>query len=49
MKRLSALMEIMVQSLNNETDTLIKNNIRLTAIGDIERLSDMSGKDWLKQ
>lgn len=36
---ISALMGIMVQSLNNETDTLIKNNIRLKAIGDIDRLS----------
>ncbi len=35
----SALMEIMVQSLSNETDTLINNNIRLKAIGDIDRLS----------
>lgn len=35
----SALMGIMVQSLSNETDTLIKNNIRLNAIGDIERLT----------
>jgi undecaprenyl diphosphate synthase len=35
----NALMGIMVQSLNNETDTLIKNNIRLMIIGDIERLS----------
>ena len=33
-------MGIMVQSLNKETDTLIKNNIRLTAIGDTERLAD---------
>ena len=36
----SALMGIMVQSLNNETDTLIKNNIRLNAIGDVDRLAD---------
>ncbi len=36
----SALMGIMVQSLNDETDTLIKNNIKLTAIGDVERLAD---------
>ena len=36
----SALMGIMVQSLNNETDTLIKNNIRLTAIGDVDRLAE---------
>lgn len=35
----SALMGIMVQSLNNETDTLMKNNIRLKAIGDTDRLS----------
>jgi undecaprenyl diphosphate synthase len=36
----SALMDIMVQSLNKETDTLIKNNIRLMTIGDVERLGD---------
>jgi undecaprenyl diphosphate synthase len=36
----SALMGIMVQSLNNETETLIKNNIKLSAIGDLQRLSD---------
>jgi undecaprenyl diphosphate synthase len=36
----SALMDIMVQSLSNETDTLLKNNIRLTAIGDLGRLAD---------
>jgi undecaprenyl diphosphate synthase len=35
-----ALMGIMIQSLNNETDTLLKNNIRLSAIGDFERLTD---------
>jgi undecaprenyl diphosphate synthase len=35
----SALMGIMVQSLNKETNTLIKNNIRLTTIGDTERLA----------
>jgi undecaprenyl diphosphate synthase len=35
-----ALMGIMVQSLNNETDTLLKNNIRLTAVGDLARLTD---------
>jgi undecaprenyl diphosphate synthase len=36
----SALMEIMVQSLNNETDTLLKNNISLISIGDTARLSE---------
>ena len=35
----SALMEIMVQSLNNETETLLKNNISLKSIGDKARLS----------
>jgi undecaprenyl diphosphate synthase len=39
-EEVSALMNIMVQSLNDETDTLLKNNIRLKAIGDINRLSD---------
>jgi undecaprenyl diphosphate synthase len=39
-EEVSALMGIMVQSLNNETDTLLKNDIRLTAIGDTKRLSD---------
>ena len=35
----SALMRIMVQSLNKETDTMIKNNIRMIAIGDLSRLT----------
>jgi undecaprenyl diphosphate synthase len=35
----SALMGIMVQSLNNETNTLLRNNIRLKAIGDVNRLA----------
>ncbi len=35
----SALMGIMVQSLTNETGTLMKNNIRLSAIGDVKRLT----------
>lgn len=39
-EEVSALMGIMVQSLNKETDTLIKNNIRLSAIGDTQRLAD---------
>lgn len=36
----TALMGIMVQSLNDETDTLLKNNIRMSAIGNFTRLSD---------
>jgi len=39
-EEISALMGIMVQSLNNETETLIKNNIRLKAIGDVNRLAE---------
>ena len=38
-EEVNALMEIMIQSLNNETDTLLKNNIRLAAIGDLDRLA----------
>lgn len=36
----SALMSIMVQSLNNETQTLLKNNVRLMAIGDLDRFAE---------
>lgn len=39
-EEVSALMGIMVQSLNNETDTLLKNNVKLSAIGDLNRLAD---------
>jgi undecaprenyl diphosphate synthase len=38
-EEVSALMGIMVQSLNKETDTLIKNNICLKTIGDVDRLT----------
>jgi undecaprenyl diphosphate synthase len=38
-EEISALMGIMVQSLSKETDTLLKNNIRLNAIGDMDRLA----------
>jgi len=38
-EEVSALMGIMIQSLSKETDTLLKNNIRLNAIGDIDRLA----------
>lgn len=39
-EEVSALMGIMVDSLNKETETLIKNNIRLLTIGDVDRLAD---------
>jgi len=38
-EEVTALMGIMIQSLNNETDTLLKNNISLKAIGDVGRLA----------
>ncbi|MBP8959586.1 MAG: isoprenyl transferase [Bacteroidales bacterium] len=34
----AALMNLMVESLNNETKTLTKNNIKLLVIGDIQQL-----------
>jgi len=39
-EEVSALMGIMIQSLSNETETLLKNNIRLKSIGDIDSLAD---------
>ena len=39
-EEVSALMGIMIQSLNKETDTLIKNNIRMMTIGDVDRLAE---------
>jgi undecaprenyl diphosphate synthase len=39
-EEVSALMGIMIDSLNKETDTLLKNNIRLKTIGDLGRLAD---------
>ena len=38
-EEVSALMGIMVDSLNKETDTLLKNNICLKTIGDVDRLA----------
>jgi undecaprenyl diphosphate synthase len=38
-EEVSALMGIMIDSLNKETDTLLKNNIRLRTIGDLGRLA----------
>lgn len=36
----AALMDLMVQSLNNETENLIKNNISLRTIGDNDRFAN---------
>jgi undecaprenyl diphosphate synthase len=35
---ITALMELLVNTIHKETATLMKNNIRLTAIGDLENL-----------
>lgn len=39
-EEIDTLMSLMVQSVVNETPDLIKNGIRLTAIGDIDRLPE---------
>jgi len=36
----SALMDIMIESINNETNTLVDKHISLRVIGDLDRLSD---------
>jgi len=38
-EEVSALMDLMVESLNNETDKLLENGIALQVIGDLDRLS----------
>jgi undecaprenyl diphosphate synthase len=37
---INALMELLVNTINNETDSLIKNKIRLQAIGDLDSLPE---------
>jgi undecaprenyl diphosphate synthase len=39
-EEVTALMGIMIQSLSKETETLLKNNIQLRAIGDLDRLAN---------
>jgi undecaprenyl diphosphate synthase len=41
----STLMRLIVKSLQNETDELNKNNIRLTTIGDLNSLPDIVKKE----
>jgi undecaprenyl diphosphate synthase len=43
----NALMELLVSTINKETDTLMKNNIRLNAIGDLNSLPDKCHKELL--
>lgn len=44
----NALMALLVDSLNKEVDTLMKNNIRLKAIGDLSRLPSSTYKALLQ-
>jgi undecaprenyl diphosphate synthase len=37
-QEVNALMELLVDTIENETPTLNKNNVRLKAIGDLSRL-----------
>jgi undecaprenyl diphosphate synthase len=39
-EEVTALMGLMVQSLNNETSVMVNNNVRMTAIGDFSRLAE---------
>ncbi len=43
-----ALMDLLVASIENETPTLNKNNVRLLSIGDVERLPETARKRLLK-
>ena len=44
----AALMEILVSSINKETKTLMKNGVRLTAIGNLEQLPEPCFKQLQK-
>jgi undecaprenyl diphosphate synthase len=44
----NALMTLLVETVKNEVSTLMKNNIRLLAIGDISRLPDKTRKALLE-
>ncbi|MCK5775009.1 MAG: isoprenyl transferase [Bacteroidales bacterium] len=47
-REVDALMSLLVKSLNKETATLNKNNIKLNAIGDIKSLQPNTYKELLK-
>ena len=44
-KEVNALMTLLVSAINKETKTLMDNNIRLSAIGDIEKLPSKAQKE----
>jgi len=45
---IAALMHLLLQTINKETETLLKNNIRLNAIGDLENLPGSTYKGLMK-
>jgi len=47
-KEVDALMSLLVKSLNKETSTLNKNNIRLNAIGDLKSLQPKTYAELMK-
>ena len=44
----NALMKLLVSSIRNETETLLKNNIRLNTIGNTKQLPDKCQKELLE-
>ena len=44
----NALMKLLVSSIHNETETLLKNNIRLNTIGNTKQLPDKCQKELLE-
>ena len=44
----NALMKLLISSINNETETLLKNNIRLNTIGNTEQLPEKCQKELLE-
>ncbi|MBK6267029.1 isoprenyl transferase [Marivirga sp. S37H4] len=44
-KEVDALMQLLVSTIKNEMKTLLKNNVRLTAIGDLKRLPEKCFKE----
>jgi undecaprenyl diphosphate synthase len=44
----NALMQLLVETMHNEINTLMKNNIRLQAIGDLTKLPEVTHRTLLK-
>jgi len=48
-KEVNALMTLLVSAINKETKTLMENNIRLSTIGDINKLPSKAQKEFRKR